>query len=71
MTARLSDIQGELSEKQKQALEKSEATIREQSKDLNETRLKLAKLSEIVEQQSTQIDTLQSDLAYIHCFLRW
>ena len=64
MTARLSDIQGELSEKQKQNLERSEATIREQSKELNETRLKLAKLSDIVDQQSTQMETLQADLAY-------
>jgi hypothetical protein len=63
MTARLSDLQGELSEKQKQALEKSELTIREQTKELNDTRLKLSKLSEIVDQQSTQIETLQSDLS--------
>ena len=62
MTARLSDLQGELTEKQKRTLEKSEATVREQSKELNDTRLKLARLSEIVEKQTTQIDTLQSDL---------
>ncbi|CAF5056532.1 unnamed protein product, partial [Rotaria magnacalcarata] len=35
MTARLSDVQGELSEKQKRALEKSEFTIRDQTKELN------------------------------------
>ncbi|CAF3923258.1 unnamed protein product [Rotaria magnacalcarata] len=63
MTARLSDVQGELSEKQKQALEKSELTIREQAKELNDTRLKLSKLSDIVDKQSTQIETLQSDLS--------
>ena len=63
MTARLSDVQGELSEKQKHALEKSELTIREQTKELNETRLKLSKLSDIVDKQSTQIETLQSDLS--------
>ena len=63
MTARLSDVQGELSEKQKYALEKSEATIREQTKELNETRLKLSKLSDIVDKQTTQIETLQSDLS--------
>lgn len=62
MTARLSDLQGELTEKQKRTLEKSEATVREQSKELNDTRQKLARLSEIVEKQTTQIDTLQSDL---------
>ena len=63
MTARLSDIQGELSEKQKQTLEKSEFTIREQTKELNDTRLKLTKLSDIVDQQITQIESLQSDLS--------
>ncbi|CAF1098112.1 unnamed protein product [Rotaria sordida] len=63
MTARLSDVQGELSEKQKRALEKSEFTIREQTKELNDTRLKLSKLSDIVDKQSTQIEILQSDLS--------
>ena len=63
MTARLSDIQGELTEKQKQILEKSELTIREQTKELNDTRFKLSKLSDIIDQQSIQIQTLQTDLS--------
>ena len=63
MTARLSDLQGELTEKQKRQLEKSEATVREQTKELNETRLKLSKLSDIVDKQTQQIESLQSDLA--------
>lgn len=63
MTARLSDIQGELSEKQKQTLEKSQTTINEQNKELNETRIKLSKLSDIVDQQSTQMQNLQEALA--------
>lgn len=63
MTARLSDFQGELSERQKQALEKSEFTIREQTKELNDTRLKLSKLSDIVDKQSAQMESLQADLA--------
>ena len=63
MTARLSDVQGELSDKQKRALEKSEATIREQTKELNDTRLKLSKLSEIVDKQTSQMEALQSDLS--------
>ena len=62
MTARLSDLQGELTEKQKRTLEKSETTVREQSKELNDTRAKLARLSEIVEKQTSQIDSLQNDL---------
>ncbi len=63
MTARLSDLQGELSEKQKQTLEKSELTIREQTKELNDTRLKLSKLSDIIDQQTAHIETLQTDLS--------
>jgi len=63
MTARLSDLQGELTEKQKRQLEKSEATIREQTKELNETRLKLSKLSDIVDKQTQQIESLQTDLS--------
>lgn len=62
MTARLSDIQGELTQQQKQSLEKSQMTINEQNKELNETRIKLSKLSDIVDQQSTQIKNLQEDL---------
>ncbi|CAF1083139.1 unnamed protein product [Rotaria magnacalcarata] len=63
MTARLSDVQGELSEKQKRALEKSEFTIRDQTKELNDTRVKLSKLSDIVDKQSAQIESLQLDLS--------
>jgi hypothetical protein len=62
MTARLSDVHGELSEKQKRALEKSDSTIRDQTKELNTTRLKLSKLSDIVDKQSAKIESLQSDL---------
>ena len=63
MAARLSDVHGELSEKQKHSLEKSELTVREQTQELNETRLKLSKLSDIVDKQSAQLDTIQSDFA--------
>ena len=61
MAARLSDVHGELSEKQKHALEKTESTVREQIQELNETRLKLSKLSDIVDKQSGQLDTVQSN----------
>jgi hypothetical protein len=63
MTARLSDVQGELNEKQKRALEKSDSTIHDQTKELNATRLKLSKLSDIVDKQSAKIESLQSDLS--------
>lgn len=63
MAARLSDVQGEMTDKQKRALEKSDFTIREQTKELNETRTKLSKLSDIVDKQSAQIEHFQSDLS--------
>ena len=59
----MSDVRGELSDQQKRSLDNSDFTIREQTKELNETRSKLLKLSDIVEKQSTQIQSLQSDLS--------
>jgi GTPase involved in cell partitioning and DNA repair len=61
--ARLSDIQAESNEKHKRALQKCEFTIRDQTRDLHETRTKLSKLSDIVDKQTKQIRTLQSDLS--------
>lgn len=63
MAARLSDVRGELSDKQKRSLEKCETTIQDQAKELGETRLKLSKLSEIVDKQTHHIEALTSDLA--------
>ncbi|CAF0927876.1 unnamed protein product [Didymodactylos carnosus] len=60
--ARLSDVQGELSEKQKRQIEKNETLIREQTRELGDTRSKLSKLSDIVDKQSRQIESLQTDL---------
>ena len=62
-TAKYSDVQSEISEKQKRELEKSRALIHEQTRELSETRSQLSKLSEIVETQTKQITTLKSDLA--------
>ncbi|CAF0926556.1 unnamed protein product [Didymodactylos carnosus] len=61
-SARLSDVQGELSEKQKRQLEKNETLIREQTRELGDTRSKLSKLSDIVDKQSHHIELLQTDL---------
>ncbi|CAF3734268.1 unnamed protein product [Adineta steineri] len=63
LNARLSDVNGELTDKQKRALEKSDTTIRDQTKELNTTRVKLSKLSDIVDKQSAKIESLQTDLA--------
>ncbi|CAF1184945.1 unnamed protein product [Adineta steineri] len=63
LNARLSDVNGELTDKQKRALEKSDTTIRDQTKELNTTRVKLSKLSDVVDKQSAKIESLQTDLA--------
>lgn len=65
MNARLSDVHGELTDKQKRALEKSDTTIRDQTKELNATRLKLSKLSDIVDKQAAKIESLQSELSSV------
>ncbi|CAF0944733.1 unnamed protein product [Adineta ricciae] len=63
MNARLSDVQGELSDKQKRTLEKNDTTIRDQTKELSATRVKLSKLSDIVDKQATKIESLQTELS--------
>lgn len=53
-----------MSEKQKQEMEKSRTKIRELEKELNETRLKMASLSEIVDQHKDTITKLRSDIRF-------
>jgi hypothetical protein len=61
-TAKYSDVQSEISEKQKRELEKSKALIHEQTRELSQSRSQLSKLSEIVESQNKQIATFKTDL---------
>ena len=63
MNARRSDVQGELSDKQKRTLEKNDNTIRDQTKELSATRVKLSKLSDIVDKQAAKIESLQTELS--------
>ncbi len=53
---------GELTETQKQELEKKTSKLQQQDVELMELRQQLAKLSEIVDKQSAEITQLNSDL---------
>ncbi len=53
---------GELTETQKQELEKKTSKLQQQDIELMELRQQLAKLSEIVDKQSAEITQLNSDL---------
>ncbi len=63
-TAKLTDVQGEMTEKQKRELEKNKSLVHEQTRELSDTRSQLVKLSEIVEKQALQIETLKCELKY-------
>lgn len=64
MSAKLSDAQGEMSEKQKRELEKNRQLVLDQQRELSENRSKMAKMSEIVEKQTKQIETLKTQLGF-------
>ena len=56
---------GELTETQKQELEKKTSKLQQQDVELMELRQQLAKLSEIVDKQSAEITQLNSDLKWV------
>ena len=53
---------GELSEAQKEEMERSSMTIRTQEAELTELRQQMAKLSQIIDQQASEIKELNSDI---------
>lgn len=55
-SARMSDMAGELSDKQKQKLEENEERIREQDRELEELKKQLSQLSLLVDEQQRQIE---------------
>lgn len=61
-SAKLSDTHGEMSEKQKRELERNKSLVIEQQKELSVTRAQLAKLSEIVERQTEQLEQVSPEL---------
>ena len=61
-SAKLSDAQGELTEKQKRELERHKQLVIEQQRELSDHRGQMAKLSEIVDKQTRQLETLKLEL---------
>lgn len=61
-SAKLTDVHGELTEKQKRELEKQKQLVIEQQRELSENRSQMSKLSEIIEKQTKQIESLKIEL---------
>ncbi|XP_060586593.1 forkhead-associated domain-containing protein 1-like isoform X3 [Ruditapes philippinarum] len=62
-SARLSDITGELSEGQKQEVEKCKEMVSRKEKEVIEMRQQLAKLSRIIDKQKEEVKSLEGDLS--------
>jgi hypothetical protein len=62
VSAKLTDTHSELPEKQKREMERNKVLLVEQTRELADSRAKLVKLSEIVDKQTQQIETLKSEL---------
>jgi chromosome segregation ATPase len=62
-SAKLSDVQGELTEKQKRELERNKQLVIEQQRELSDNRAQMAKLSEIVDKQTKQLEALKCELS--------
>jgi len=56
---------GEVSESQKQELEQYQATVKRQEAELVEVRQQLAKLSEIVDQQTDDMKQLNAEARFV------
>ena len=61
-TARMSDMAGELSDKQKQKLEHYEEKIKQQDTELEEQRKQLLQLSAVVDEQQKEINSREDKL---------
>ena len=55
---------GELSEEQKQQLEKNRALVMHKENELIESRQQLAKLSQIIDQQGAEIKTISTEMRW-------
>ncbi|XP_078095883.1 forkhead-associated domain-containing protein 1-like [Mustelus asterias] len=60
--ARMSDLAGELSEKQKAALEQNRAMVRGQALELNTLHQRLAKMSQLVDMKSAELQDKNAEL---------
>lgn len=61
-TARLSDVAGELSEAQKEEMERTSLKVQTQEAELMELRQQMVKLSQIIDQQASQNKELNAEL---------
>ncbi|KAG2459150.1 CTRC protein, partial [Polypterus senegalus] len=61
-TARLSDVTGELSEKQKHELEKTRALVVEQRAEMSSLRQKLSMMSDLVEKKDAEMKRMNKEL---------
>ncbi|XP_051787278.1 forkhead-associated domain-containing protein 1 [Erpetoichthys calabaricus] len=61
-TARLSDVTGELSEKQKHELEKTRALVVEQRAEMSSLRQKLSMMSDLVEKKDAEMKRVNKEL---------
>ena len=61
-SARLSDMTGELNERQKEELENNRILIRDQEAELTTQRQQLVKLSELVDKKTAEVEKLVKDL---------
>ncbi|KAK2175101.1 hypothetical protein NP493_750g01052 [Ridgeia piscesae] len=62
-SARLTDMAGELSEAQKEDMERNQRRVAKQEAELTALRQQLAKLSSIVDKQTAEIGTLNGDIS--------
>ncbi|XP_051894942.1 forkhead-associated domain-containing protein 1 [Pristis pectinata] len=60
--AKMSDLAGELSEKQKVELEQNRVLVRSQALELNTLRQQLAKMSQLVEKKNEKFQSINSEL---------
>ncbi|KAH9524788.1 hypothetical protein Btru_027827 [Bulinus truncatus] len=61
-SARLSDISGEMSESQKQEMERNRELLKQKTNELTEVRQQMAKLSQIIDTQKEEVKKLESEL---------
>ena len=61
--ARLSDITGELSESQKQEIERNKDLLLQRERELMDIRQQLAKLSKIIDKQKDEMKSIECDLS--------
>lgn len=60
--ARLSDISGEMSESQKQEMERNRELLGQKGAELTDLRQQMVKLSQIIDSQKEEIQRLQGEL---------